>query len=179
MVCQRCITAINDQLISIGIRPTRVSLGEVFLNSNDILDQKSRIEQVLQSQGFSLLEHRDEITTREVKQLVSETYNGVFDFPYQFRFSNLVTKHFNRDYDTISSLFSRTEHVTLEKYIIDYRIEKVKEFLVYSSESLESIAFKLGFSSAPHLSRQFKNVTGMNPSHFKNIKQVKRQLRMH
>lgn len=176
MVCQRCITTIHDQLTSLGIRPKHISLGEVLLSPGENVVDKPKIEEALQRHGFSLLENRSEKITREVKQLVSEVYSGDFDFPYLFRFSDLISKHLNKDYDTISSIFSSYEHVTLEKYIIDYRIGKVKEFLVYSSFSLEDIAFKLGFSSAPHLSRQFKSITGMNPSTFRHIQLEKKQV---
>ena len=175
MVCQRCVATVDEQLKALGIHPIRIKLGEVVVKELNSIS-RSTINQALQSHGFSLLEDRNEKIVSEVKQLVSKTYGGDFDFPYQFRFSNLVIKYFNKDYDTISSIFSSFEHITLEKYIIDFRINKVKEFLVYTPLSLENIAFKLGFSSAPHLSRQFKSITGTNPSHFRNIREAKERL---
>jgi AraC family transcriptional regulator len=176
MVCQRCINTIHDELTAIGLQPARISLGEIIFDDMGQTLEKSRIEQALHVHGFSLLEDRNEKMISEVKKLVSRTYDGEFDFPYQFRFSHLLATHFNKDYDYISSLFSSYERVTIEKYVISYRIEKVKEFLVYTSLSLEDIAFRLGFSSAPHLSRQFKSVTGMNPSQFRSIRQAKHQI---
>jgi AraC family transcriptional regulator len=176
MVCQRCITTIHDELTAIGMLPTRVSLGEVEFRKEEKVPETSTIEQVLKRHGFSLVEDRNKKIVGEVKQLVSKTYGGDFDFPYEFRFSSMIARHLNKDYDTISSIFSSLEGITLERYIISFRIEKVKELLVYSSLSLEDIAFRLGFSSAPHLSRQFKTVTGINPSHFRKIRQMKNEL---
>jgi AraC family transcriptional regulator len=174
MVCQRCITTVHDELTAIGMQPSRISLGEVVFSEGQKTQQTS-MELALKSHGFSLLEDRNEKIVREVKHLVSETYGGDFDFPYQFRFSKRIARHFNKDYDAISNIFSSYEGMTLERYIIAFRIEKVKEMLVYSSLSLEEIAFRLGFSSGPHLSRQFKTVTGMNPSHFRKIREMKNE----
>jgi AraC family transcriptional regulator len=176
MVCQRCITTIHDQLTAIGLRPTSISLGEVTLSSPSTTATKPVIEQALQGHGFTLLEDRNEKIIREVKELVERVYSGDFDFPYQFRFSTLVASQLNKDYDAISSIFSSSEGITLEKYVIAYRIGKVKELLVYTTMTLEHIAFKLGFSSSPHLSRQFKSETGISPSTFRGIRENKRSL---
>lgn len=97
----------------------------------------------------------------------------VYDFPNNFRFSDLVVSQLHKDYDGVSSLFTLLENKNLERYIIDYRIEKIKEFLVYSELTLSDISFKLNFSSIAHLSRQFKQYTGLTPSYFKEIKKAK------
>jgi AraC family transcriptional regulator len=81
-----------------------------------------------------------------------------------------VSQELGKDYDSISMIFSIAENMTLEKYIIEYRIEKIKEFLAYSEDTLADISFKLGFSSVAHLSRQFKQQTGMTPSFFKQLR---------
>jgi AraC-like DNA-binding protein len=110
----------------------------------------------------------------DVKKITKEIYSGDFDFPVRFRFAVYISEKLHKDYDLISATFSAIEKKTLEKYIIDYRIEKIKEFLVYSSQTLSDMAFRLGFSSVAHLSRQFKTVTGFNPSWYRSLKETKK-----
>ena len=167
MVCQRCIDVVSKEFNTIGLAPVQISLGKVTMEAPLAEEHFQKIEGQLKSFGFDLLEDRKVKTVRDVKQLVTKVYSGNYDFPYSFRFSDLIQKELNRDYDVISSMFSEVMHKTLERYIINYRIGKVKEFLVYSSLTLSDIAFKLNFSSVAHLSRQFKEVTGINPSQFK------------
>ena len=173
MVCQRCISVITSQFEQLGLTPIKVALGEVTVISSMNLAETKLLQDKLQPLGFQLLEDRKIKTVREVKQLVQEVYSGNYDFPNNFRFSDLVVKQLHKEYDAVSSLFSLLEQKTLERYIIDFRIEKIKEYLVYSSLTLADIAFKLNFSSVAHLSRQFKQFTGVTPSYFKDIKRAK------
>lgn len=170
MLCNRCITIVKSELKEAGLDAAEVSLGEVVVANELDLADKAILDDKLKKWGFQLLEDKNTSLVAAIKQLVSEVYSGQFDFPYHFRFSDLVSARIGKSYDTISAVFSATESVTLEKYIIDYRVQKVKELLVYSGKSLSEIAFMLGFSSVAHLSRQFKSHTGLNPSYFKNIK---------
>ncbi|HEX5652322.1 MAG TPA: AraC family transcriptional regulator [Chitinophagaceae bacterium] len=170
MVCQRCITTVKDQLESAGLELEDINLGEVTLATHTSLPDAALIEQKLSPLGFSLLEDKKAKLVKEVKSLVGEVYNGVFDFPNDFRFSVLAAERLGKDYDTISTTFSSMENNTLEKYIINFRVEKIKELMVYTDDTLADISFKLGFSSVAHLSRQFKEQTGMTPSHFKQLR---------
>jgi AraC family transcriptional regulator len=172
MVCQRCIYSVKQALEGLGIEVTEVDLGEVTLLSPSETDE-SLIEERLKSLGFSLLRDKRLKLVKDTKALVAEVYSGGFDFPNGFRFSALAAERLHTNYDGISAAFSAVEQTTLEKYIIDFRIEKIKELLVYTDHSLADIAFALGFSSVAHLSRQFKNCTGLNPSYFKEIKSNK------
>ena len=178
MVCQRCISVIKAELEQIGITPVKVDLGEVTVITCPDAVERKRIEERLSMLGFSLLEDKKIKTINEVKELVAEVYSGQYDFPNNFRFSDLINTQLHKDYDTVSALFSLMEHKTLERYTIDYRIGKIKEFLVYSSLTLSDIAFKFNYSSIAHLSRQFKQYTGLNPSHFKEIKKAKLQIEL-
>lgn len=173
MVCQRCIRVIKTKLEQLGIIPVKVDLGEITVITSKESGDTSLIEAALHPLGFQLLEDKKIKTVREIKELVALVYSGQYDFPIQFRFSDLVSGQLGREYGTLSALFTLLEHKTLERYIIDYRIEKVKELLVYTSLTLSDIAFKLNFSSVPHLSRQFRQYTGLTPSYFKEIKKAK------
>jgi AraC-like DNA-binding protein len=170
MVCDRCILTIKNELQKTGVEVADVYLGEATIILTDTILDLQFFDERLHTLGFSLIEDKNEKIVKQVKQLVEEVYSGHFDFPHLFLFSNLLTSRINKNYDSISAIFSQFQKTTIEKFIIDFRIEKIKELLVYTDLTLSDISFKLGFSSVAHLSRQFKTYTGFNPSHFKNIK---------
>ena len=172
MVCERCIAAVRESLEELGIGIDSIHLGEVFIRQ-DIPVEMNLIAEKLQQMGFSLVTNKKQFLFEETIALVAEVYSGEFDFPQNFRFSAFAEERLETRYDLISSVFSKNATITLEKYIIEYRINKIKEFLVYSNYMLDDIAFKLDYSSKAHLSGQFKLITGMTTSHFKNIKSQK------
>ncbi|HVI47135.1 MAG TPA: helix-turn-helix domain-containing protein [Chitinophaga sp.] len=173
MVCDRCIQAIRDVFHELEIPVTGITLGEVTTVSALTAPSLDAVKEKLLPLGFTLLEDRRTSLVRELKRMVEEVYSGDYDFPQDFRFSDMVVKKFNRNYNVISNIFSEMEGITLEKYIMAYRMEKTKELLVYTDASLADIAFRLGFSSAAHLSKQFKSNTGLNTSHYKTVRQGK------
>ena len=174
MVCQRCISAVKSELDQLGFSTIKVELGEVTALTANTVTELARIEERLRPLGFELLEDKKVKAVRQVKELVAEVYSGNYDFPDHFRFSDLVAHQLGRDYDGISALFTLLEKKTLERYIIDYRIEKVKEMLVYTSLKLADISFRFNFSSVAHLSRQFRQYTGLTPSYFKEMGEERR-----
>lgn len=172
MVCNRCLMMVETELQDMGHTPVKLSLGEVSFVSNETSDLAA-LEERLSLLGFSFLEDKKTNITKEVKRLVEKIYSGNFDFPEHFRFAHMIKKQFHQDYATISDAFIATEKKTIEQYIIDFRINKIKEYLVYTQLTLADIAFILNFSSVAHLSSQFKQQTGLTPSFFKNIKRQK------
>jgi AraC family transcriptional regulator len=173
MVCRRCIMVVEEELKDLGHEPVQVGLGEVtVVDKGEQLD-KAALEKRLAALGFSLLEDRKVKMVTEVKVLVEEVYSGDYDFPDNFRFANLVRERCNKDYDAVSDVFIAMEKRTIEQYIIGFRINKVKEYLVYANLTLADIAFKLNYNSVGHLSAQFKQYTGLTPSHFKEIRKEK------
>ncbi|MEI6945687.1 helix-turn-helix domain-containing protein [Paraflavisolibacter sp. H34] len=176
MVCERCIASVKEALEHLGVEVVAVGLGEVTLAPHAQIPEE-QVQERLQSLGFSLLEDKRLRLLKEAKALVAEVYSGSFDFPPGFRFSTLAADRLRVSPDAISTLFSEMEGTTLEKYIIGFRIGKIKELLVYTDRSLADMAFALGFSSVAHLSAQFKSNTGLNPSHFKKIQSSKEAAR--
>lgn len=172
MVCQRCLMTVETELKEMGYTPVKLSLGEVSFLANKAHDHVA-LEEKLFLLGFNLLKDKKAEMVKEIKELIKEIYGGDFDFPERFRFSELAKQHFQKDYNAISDVFIATEKKTIEQYIIEYRIDKVKEFLVYSNLNLSDIAFKLNFNSVAHLSSQFKQHTGLTPSFFREIKKKK------
>jgi AraC-like DNA-binding protein len=173
MVCQRCISTVKNELESLGLQLDEIMLGQVTLSATATFPGDRLLAEKLQPLGFSLLEDKRLTLVKALKDLVAEVYSGDYDFPYHFRFSELAAERLDKEYDLISTIFSQVEKTTIEKYIIHYRIEKIKELLVYTESTLADISFRLGFTSVAHLSRQFKIQTGLNPSHFKYIQQIK------
>ena|SRR5687767_14804038 len=173
MVCNRCMMTVKSELENIGYQSVEVSLGEASFTSSPTTYNQKELEKRLSMFGFSLLEDKKTKIVSEVKNLLEEVFNGEFDFPEGFRFTRLLTDRLDKDYETISDAFIKIEDKTIEQYMIEYRINKVKELLVYSNLTLSDIAFKLNFNSVPHLSTQFKQHTGLTPSYFKELKKAK------
>lgn len=173
MVCDRCILTIKDVFRDLDIPVVNISLGEVTTVSALSAPDIATLSKKLAVLGFTLLEDRKTKLVRDIKVLVEQVYSGSYDFPENFRFSDVVVHTLNRDYDTAAGIFSEWEDITLEKYIMEYRIEKTRELLIYTDQTLADMAYKLGFSSAAHLSRQFKATTGLNTSYFKEIRKTK------
>jgi len=173
MVCNRCLMTVKNELESLGHCSVDVSLGTVSFIRSAEAEDSYELEKRLSMLGFSLLEDKKTKMAKEVKSLIEEVYSGNFDFPVGFRFSKLVAERLGKDYDAISDAFIAVEKKTIEQYIIQYRINKVKEFLVYTTLTLSDIAFRLNFTSVAHLSTQFKQQTGLTPSYFKDIKKQK------
>lgn len=173
MVCNRCVSVVQEALTELGHQPLYVGLGEATVSGAVDNFNKIQLQDRLAVHGFSLLEDGKMKIVRELKDLVSEVYGGDFDFPEKFRFAILVKDRLAKEYETVRDVFIAMEQKTLEQYTIDYRINKVKELLVYSILTLADISFRLNFNSVAHLSAQFKQQTGLTASHFRAIKKEK------
>ena len=170
MVCQRCINAVTTGLEQAGVFPEAVQLGEVTLPAESAITDLQLLEEKLKPLGFTLLQDKSTRMVGLIRSVIAEVYSGTFDFPYRFRFSTHLSGVTGHPYDMMSAVFASVTQTTIEQYIINYRIQKVKELLVYTPGSLADIAFKLGYSSVAHLSRQFKQKTGLTPSYFRQLR---------
>jgi len=158
----------------LGLHPLQVELGEVELHENDISSLKDLLIQELQSVGFELLDDKRKQTIEKVKNLITDlvqNQNNNLDITL----SEYLTKKIFQDYNSLSNLFSEVVGITIEKYYILQKIERVKELLVYNELTLSEISFQLNYSSVAYLSNQFKKVTGLTPSHFKKFRTVERK----
>jgi AraC-like DNA-binding protein len=174
MVCDRCKMVVKSELEKLGISPSNVELGEITLDKPLSDDQRYRIKNTLEPLGFELIDDKKSRLIEQIKTLIIELvhYNNN---DLKINLSDYLSDKLHHDYNYISNLFSEIEGTTIEKYFIAQKIEKVKELLVYDELSLSEIAFRLNYSSAAHLSNQFKKVTGLTPSHFKEVKTNKRK----
>ena len=173
MVCHRCILAVEQELKKLGIA-SKVRLGEVETDHEIPKDKLKEFDQAISGLGFELLDNSKKQLIEKIKNLIIQHVHHS-DEDRKHKFSDIISKALQKDYSYLSGLFSEVEGVTIEKYIINQKIEKVKELLVYDQLSLSEIAFQLGYSSVAHLSGQFKKVTGMTPSQFKKMGENRRR----
>ncbi len=166
MVCPRCITAVKNILEKSNIRYSSVKLGKVHLEENIDIATKDRLNIELESIGFSLINDRKSRLIEQLKSLVIEKIYHC-DSDLDIKWADYITDKLNLDYKYLSTLFSSVESITFEQYIINQKIERVKELIVYDELNLSEISYKLNYSSVAYLSNQFKKVTGMTPSQFK------------
>lgn len=174
MVCNRCIMVVKNELERIGFKPTSLILGEVELGREINDADKIAINNHLLTLGFELIDDKKSRLIGQIKSFIIDLVHHQ-NSELKANLSDLLSNKLHHDYTYLSNLFSEVEGTTIEKYFIAQKIEKVKELLVYDELSLSEIAFKLNYSSVAHLSHQFKKVTGITPSHFKNIKIDKRK----
>lgn len=174
MVCHRCKMAVESVLQQAGIHPANIALGEVTLLENEIDKSKlNTISSELNKLGFELIDDKRSRLIEQIKTVIISTIHYSDEQPV-VKFSELLSSKLHHDYSYLSKLFSDVEGVTIEQYIIGQKIEKVKELMTYDELSLNEIAFKLGYSSTAHLSNQFKKITGLSPSQFKQAGKNKR-----
>lgn len=174
MVCKRCVAAVEKVMADNGLHPTNIVLGEVHLAEENIDDKKAKVIADLEALGFEWIDDRKERMVEAVKALIVELVQDK-DNELEINLSDYLSKHLHYEYTTISNLFSELNGITIEKYYIAQKIEKVKELLFYDELSLSEISDRLHYSSVAHLSSQFKKVTGMTPSAYKKLKITKRK----
>ena len=165
MVCPRCLTAVEKILNDMHIQPVYVQLGDILLKEQLTEIQLGQLSMKLEQLGFELLDDNRKQQIDKIKTIIIEHIHYQDD--EKFAFTEVLSRELNKEYSVISKLFSETEGITIEQYVILQKIEKVKELLAYKEMNLNEISFKLGYSSAAHLSAQFKKVTGLTPSQFK------------
>lgn len=168
MVCPRCISAVEHILTENGMKATYIHLGEVEVEGQPDDQTLQHFAETLKARGFELLDNQRTQLIEQVKRLIiQKVQSGSIE--EHFSISKFLTDHIYKDYSAISKLFSEVEGITIEQFFILQKIEKTKELLIYNELSLSQIAFNLGYSSTQHLSNQFKKLTGMTPSHFKQL----------
>lgn len=170
MVCGRCIKVVKEEIEKFGIKVSKIQLGEVELERAPDKTELARIREILEMNGFELIEDKRAKLIEKIKStIISTIYQNESFFYSGKKFSELIELEVRQDYHYLSSLFSSLESMTIEQYIILQKVERVKELLKYGEFTLSEISYKLGYSSVQHLSNQFKKVTGLSASKFKNL----------
>lgn len=175
MVCDRCIKVVKAVLSGQDIEIESIQLGEVKLKRPVTEGQIPALEAALRAEGFELIDDKRSRIVSQIKSVLIELIHyGDLEALHQ-NISGYITQKLHKDYHYLSNLFSESENMTIEQFVIFQKIEKVKELLVYDELSLSEISFKMGYSSVAHLSAQFKKITGFTPSRFKKLKDHKRR----
>lgn len=167
MVCPRCISAVEGILNDLNISFTPpILLGEVELVSPLSSEEKTALSIALSDAGFELLEEKEDVQINRIKHVIIEWIHHGRQGPKKITVSQYIAQEVGADYSSLSKLFSTYEGITIEKYIIKQKIERAKELLIYGEQNLTEISYLLDYSSPQHLSRQFKQVTGLSPTDF-------------
>ena len=174
MVCNRCIMIVQNELDKFDLEVKNIRLGEVILDKEPTTEEKDKLEKALILLGFEVIDDRKSLIIEKIKNIIIDLVHHQ-DNDTKKNLSDILSSKLHHDYNYLSNLFSEIEGTTIEKYFIAQKIEKVKELLVYDELSLSEIAFRLNYSSVAYLSNQFKKVTGVTPSHFKQIREDKRK----
>jgi AraC family transcriptional regulator len=175
MVCDRCIMVVKQQLETLGFRTDEVVLGSAVIHPEPSADQLSAIGSALKVVGFELIDNEKTRLVERIKNLIVEKIHYTDLSDTHINFSAHIADALQKDYASLSRIFSESEDITIEKFIIQQKIEKVKELLEYGEFNMNEIAWKMGYSSSAHLSAQFKSITGVTPSQFKASEQGRRK----
>jgi AraC-like DNA-binding protein len=175
MVCIRCKMVVKDELTKLGLHYITVELGEADIMENISAEQHDQFKVALLKSGLELMDDKKSVLIQKIKNVIVELVH-YSEEPLTIKFSEYLGQKLNHDYTYLANLFSEVQGITIEKFFIAHKIERVKELMVYDELSLTEIAFQMHYSSVAHLSTQFKKVTGLTPSYFKQLKEKRRNM---
>jgi len=173
MVCDRCKMAVEQVLKDVGLTPERIDLGEVWVSDVPTEAQLAQLKTRLEALGFELLDdQRQQMIERMKTAIIALVHHHQGN--KTLNLSVYLSQLLHRDYSALSKLFSEVTGLTIERYFIMQRIERVKELIRYDELTLTEIAYQMNYSSVAHLSSQFRSVTGMTPTQFRFMKTAQR-----
>lgn len=175
MVCDRCGMIIRQQLENLGFTVKQIGLGSAEIVPEPNEEQMQLISAALKVPGFELIDNETDKTVEAIKNAVIELVHHSDLSELHFSFSDLIAAKAGRDYAYLSRLFSNSQDMTIERFIIEQKVEKIKELMEYGQLNLNEIAYQMGYSSSAHLSTQFKSVTGQTPTQFRASKEKRRK----
>ncbi|RYE19576.1 MAG: AraC family transcriptional regulator, partial [Sphingobacteriaceae bacterium] len=167
MVCDRCLLVVQQQLQALNFGVKSIGLGWVEVDPEPDLNQLLAIASAFKVVGFELIDDYKLKLIEQIKNIIIKTVSHSDLSEMNVNFSTLLADQLQKSYSYLSNLFSEQEDNTIEHYIIQQKVEKIKEFIEYGDLNLNEIAFKMGYSSSAHLSTQFKKMTGISPSQYK------------
>jgi AraC-like DNA-binding protein len=173
MVSTRCKMVVKEELKKLGLHFILVDLGVVDIMENITPEQHDQIKAALLKSGLELMDDKRAVLIERIRNIIIEMVHYSEELP-KTNFSDYLSEKLNYDYTYLANLFSEVQGTTIEKFIIAHKIERVKELIIYDELNLTEIAWLMHYSSVAHLSNQFKKITGLTPSHFKNLKNKRR-----
>lgn len=176
MVCDRCLMIVRQQLESLGFHVNEVILGQADITPEPDEERVQLIASALKVPGFELISSETEKTVEAIKNVVIDLIHHSDLSEMNVTFSDMISRRVGKDYAYLSRLFSNSQDKTIERYIIEQKVERIKELLEYGELNFNEIAYRMGYSSSAHLSTQFKAITGMTPSLFKASGKTRRPI---
>lgn len=170
MVCDRCKSTVFRELDVLGYDIKSVELGQIILNDTKSL-QYSKLEEVLNKHGFDIIKEETDVLIEQIKTSIIKKIENLDNA----KLSSFLAKQLSKSYSTLSKVFSKSESITIEKYEIHLKIEKVKEMIQLGQLNFSEISYTLNYKSSSHLAKQFKTITGMSMSQFKDLQQWNRK----
>lgn len=174
MVSLRCKILVEATLKKLGIAYVNIDLGIVVIRDDITLEQRKQLKVSLLKSGLELLDDKKSILIEKIKGVIIEMIHYADELP-KMNYSEYISEKLGYDYTYLANLFSEVKGTTIQQFIIIHKIERVKELLLYDEFNLTEIAFQLNYSSVAHLSTQFKKITGLSPSYFKQLRQKRRK----
>jgi len=173
MVSNRCKIAVKDALKKLKLHFVVVDLGEVDIMENINEEQRTQLKLELFNSGLELMDDKRAMLIEKIKNVIIEMVH-YSEEAIKVNFSDYLSEKLNHDYTYLANLFSEVQGTTIEQFIIVHKIERIKELIIYGELNITEISWKMNYSSVAHLSNQFKKVTGLSPSHFKQMKDKRR-----
>ncbi len=173
MVCIRCQMVVKAELEKLDLKYTQVRIGEVDLVGNVKPEQLKQLNIGLKKAGLSLMDDKKSILVEKTRSAIIELVHYSED-QIKVNLSDFLSEKLNYNYTYLANLFSEVKGITIEKFYLTHKIERVKELIVYDELNLSEIAYRMNYSSVAHLSNQFKKFTGLTPTHFKMLKAKRR-----
>jgi AraC-like DNA-binding protein len=173
MVSTRCKMVVKDELKKMGIHFVMVDLGEVEIMENISDVKRAQLKAALLTSGLELMDDKRAVLIERIKNVIIEMVHYTDELP-KVNYSDYISEKLHHDYTYLSNIFSEVKGITIQQFIIVHKIERAKELLLYDEMNLTEISYVLNYSSVAHLSNQFKKVTGLSPSHFKQLKDKRR-----
>lgn len=170
MVSLRCKTLVEYELNNLGLKYINIELGRVELVEMISKEKREVLSKNLLKSGLELLDNKKSILIERVKNVIVDMIHYNDELP-QINYSDYISKQLDHNYTYLANIFSEVTGTTIQQYIIIHKIERVKELLLYKELNLTEIAYKLEYSSVAHLSNQFKKITGLSPSYYKQLKE--------
>ena len=167
--------AVKAELRKLGLHFVMIDLGEVDVMEELSAEQRGQLKTDLFNLGFELMDDKKAMLIQKIKNVIIEMVHHTKE-SIKVNFSDFISEKLNHDYTYLANMFSEVQGMTIEHFIISHKVERIKELIIYGEMNITEIAYNMNYSSVAHLSNQFKKMTGLSPSRFKQLKVKKRSL---
>jgi len=168
MVSNRCKMVVREELTKLGLHFLIVELGEVEIMEDISAELRQQLKINLRNSGLELMEDKRAALIEKIKNIIIEMVQNPGEI--KIKISDLLSEKLHHNYGYLSNLFSEVQGMSIQHFIMLYKVERIKELMRYDDPSITEIAYKMNYSSVGHLSNQFKKITGLSPEHFKELK---------